>query len=219
MAKPSELWSTFLDGCLARRIQDDQFTTLVKQLYRRSPIIGIKLANILLEEQKSIPGVLDPLIPVYVELLLEHGRINSADLLGALYKHSKSSVKTPSQDEDTPVEPDDQAYNVLELESTVFDVVSRAYSPGGGKPASQDEARAALKLLAEWLNATVATGASLVEVVDPQVFVETISVYNSLGALSIAMLENIKVIGIVDTALQKGELAVDMLKALRNHTL
>lgn len=204
MANTTELWTRFLDGCLERRVREEQFNPLVMKLHRRSPIIGLKLADILISRQRLMPGIVDPLLTDYAESLLDHGRISSADLLGALYKHSRASAKPESQENQSSEKGGKPAYNPAELESAILNILMRAYLPDGKRPASQDETRIALRVLAEWLNTIASQGTALMQEVDHQIIVEALSVFDSIGALSIAMLENPKVIGIVDTALHKG---------------
>lgn len=184
-------------------MRGSQFSNLVAQLHRRTPIFGAKLADILITRQGLMPGMLDPLLPVYAESLLERGRINSADLLAALYRHSKASAKADTQSSDGPGKDDARTYNTAEFESTIFEVLTRAYLPEGGRPKTQDESRVALVLLAEWLNANVARGASLADESDHQILVDAMAVFESFGTLSIAMLENVRVAGIVDAMLPK----------------
>ena len=203
MATFSEQWTRFLDRCLERRVRGPQFHSLVAQLHRRTPIFGAKLADILITRQTLMPGMLDPLLPVYAESLLERGRINSADLLAALYRHSKAAAKPDTDSSEAAEKATTKVYNTAELESTVFEVLTRAYLPDGGRPKTQDETRVALVLLTEWLNASVARGTSLADESDHQVLVDAMAVFEAFGLLSIAMLENAKVAGVVDVMLSK----------------
>jgi mediator of RNA polymerase II transcription subunit 5 len=111
--------------------------------------------------------------------------------------------KPESQGDEATQKKDDKVYNTAELESTIFDVLTRAYLPDRGQPKSQDETRVALILLTEWLNASVSRGTALADESDHQLLVEAMSVFESLGALSIAMLENQKVIGVIDVMFPK----------------
>jgi mediator of RNA polymerase II transcription subunit 5 len=203
MATVSEQWTRFLDGCLQRRVRAKQFHNLAGQLHRRAPILGVKLADVLIRRQELMPGMLDPLLPVYAETLLEHGRISSADLLAALYRHSKSVAKPDPQDNEITSKQDEKVYNTAELESTMFDLLTRAYFPDGGRPNSQDETRIAIVLLTEWMKANVARGTALADESDHNVLVEAMAVFEAFGAFSTAMLENTKVAGVIEVMLSK----------------
>ncbi|KIW05199.1 uncharacterized protein PV09_03743 [Verruconis gallopava] len=203
MATVSEQWTQLLDRCLQRRVRREQFHSLADQLYRRTPIMSAKLSDMLITRQELTPDMFDPLLSVYVETLLEHGRINSADLLAALYRHSKSAIKPESRDLDSTEKKENKVYNTAEFESAVFDMLTRAYLPDGGRPKTQDETRIALVLLSEWLEANISRGTSLADESDHQVLVEAMSVIESFGALSIAMLENARVAGVIDVMLSR----------------
>jgi mediator of RNA polymerase II transcription subunit 5 len=203
MATISAQWTHLLDRCLERRVRGEQFSSLVGQLHRRTPIFGAKLAEILITRQGLLPRMLDPLLPVYVEALLERGRINSAELLAALYRHSRAAARPEGQEEEAKQEQEQKLYNSAELESNVFDVLTRAYLPDGSRPKTQDETRGVLVLLTEWLNAHVARGTALADETDHQVLVDAMSVFESFGALSIAMLENARVSGVIEVLLSK----------------
>jgi hypothetical protein len=200
MESTSQLWVKFLDGSLQRRLRGEQFEGFAKELYQRSPIMGRKLAEILVERQKMLSGVVDPLLPVYADCLLDAMRINAADLLGALFKNTRhyTAAKTAGDQVSEPMT--GKEYNPLELEYTILDQLTRAFAPGGSRPKTQEETRAALRVLSEWMSAMATVGDALIQTLDQQ----SILVIDSLGMLGIAMLENAKVIGIIDTALPKG---------------
>jgi mediator of RNA polymerase II transcription subunit 5 len=203
MATITEQWTSFLDRCLERRVRSQQFHSLVAQLHRRTPIFSPKLAEILITRQARMGGMLDPLLPVYAEALLERGRISSADLLGALYKHSKANAKTDTLKAVATSLPEGKFYNSAEFESITFEVLTRAYLPEGGQPQTQDETRVSLVLLTEWLNANVTRGTSLADEPDHQTLIDAMAVFESFGALSTAMLENARVAGVIDVMLSR----------------
>jgi mediator of RNA polymerase II transcription subunit 5 len=189
---PSQVWVQFLDGCLQKRLRAEQFERFALQLYQRSPIMERKLADVLLGRQELLNNMVDPLLPLYAECLLESNRLSSSDLLGALFQRSANhAAATASRD---------GRCNPAELEFTILDQLTRSYIPGGKCPKTQHEARAAIRVLAEWMAAMAASGDSLLHTLNPQ----SVVTCDSLGMLATAMLENPKVIGIVDTALPKG---------------
>lgn len=64
----------------------------------------------------------------------------------------------------------------------------------------QEEVRATLKVLAIWMSVVATEGDALLQTLDQQ----SVSMIDSLGMLGISMLENQKVIGVIDTAIPKG---------------
>src|ERR1700749_114138 len=105
MESTSQLSVKFLDGSLQRRLRGEQFEGFAEELYNRSPIMGRKLAEILVERQKMLSGVVDPLLPVYANCLLDAKRINAGDLLGALFKNTRhyTAAKTAGDQTSEPV--------------------------------------------------------------------------------------------------------------------
>jgi mediator of RNA polymerase II transcription subunit 5 len=197
---PSQVWVKFLDGCLQRRLRAEQFDRFAIELYQRSPIMERKLADILLSRQELLNAMVDPLLSVYAGCLLESNRLSSADLLGALFRRSSNYVTATGSNNDVSTPQSKQARNPAELEHTILDQLTRLYIPGGKRPKTQQETRVALRILAEWMATMSTSGDALLQSLDQQAII----ICDSLGMLATAMLENPKVIGVIDTALPKG---------------
>jgi mediator of RNA polymerase II transcription subunit 5 len=196
----SQQWEKVIQGSLQRRLRGETFGDFVKELSKTTPITGGELADILLGQQKLLPRIVDPLIPVYADVLLESNRINTSHLLAALFKHSRQYKARKSEDDAPDTAKSETPYNPAELEYQILDQLTRSFVPGGTRPKMQEEVRATLRVLAEWMSAVATEGDALLQTLEQQ----SILMIDSLGMLGIAMLENPKVIGIIDTAMPKG---------------
>ncbi|KAL4798820.1 mediator complex, subunit Med5 [Aspergillus venezuelensis] len=96
-------WKAFLHRCLLHRIDAGEFKELSKMLFARSPITEAPLLDALLDSRLSAsasatgkgPAVKwDPLVPLYIDVLVKMGKVSLAAVLGCLLKHS--SVSGPS---------------------------------------------------------------------------------------------------------------------------
>ncbi|KAE9961818.1 hypothetical protein EG328_001548 [Venturia inaequalis] len=176
------------------------FIKVVRELDNTTFISGQDLADILLEQQKLLPQTVDPLIPAYAETLLEEKRISTSDLLGALFKHSRQQANSKNEAESSDGSKATVSSSPAELEYQILDQLSKAYAPGGTRPSTQEEVRATLKVLGEWMSAVATEGDALLQPLDHQ----SVLMIDSLGMLGISMLENQKVIGVVEAAISKG---------------
>jgi hypothetical protein len=192
-------WEQVVGGSLQQRLRAEVFVKIVRELDETVPIPGRELADILLDQQKLLPQTVDPLITVYADSLLEEQRISTSDLLGALFKHSRQYLNSKKHDDSPNGIKIEHSCSPAELEYRILDQLARAYAPGGTRPRMQQEVRATLKVLAEWMSAVATEGDALLQTLDQQ----SISMIDSLGMLAVAMLENQKVIGVIGTAITK----------------
>ncbi|QDS76596.1 hypothetical protein FKW77_007518 [Venturia effusa] len=206
---PRETWERVVRSSLEKRVRGEMFIKFVRELDSTTFISGRDLADILLEQQKLLPQTVDPLIPVYAQTLLEEKRVSTSDLLSALFKHSRHHANTKVDVESSNGTRSPLSFSPAELEYQILDQLSKAYAPGGTRPSTQEEVRATLKVLSEWMSAVATEGDALLQTLDQQ---STLMI-DSLGMLGIAMLENQKVIGLVDTAISK------VLKKSLSHAL
>lgn len=197
---PREQWETVVVGSLQQRVRGEMFIQVVRELDNTTFIPGRDLADILLEQQKLLPQTVDPLIPAYAETLLEEKRISTSDLLAALFKHSRQHANSKPEAESSNGTKPTVSYSPAELEYQILDQLSKAYAPGGTRPSTQEEVRATLKVLGEWMSAVATDGDALLQTLDHQ----SVLMIDSLGMLGISMLENQKVVGVIDAAISKG---------------
>ncbi|KAF2431865.1 Med5-domain-containing protein [Tothia fuscella] len=216
MDATSQLWTTFLNACLEKRLRSEQFDQYASELSNRSPIMGAKLANILVGRQTLLKEVIDPLLPAYADSLLESNRVSSADLLGALLKRSRYYHSSKVALVDAAASEDSQLQSLTELDAIILDQLCKAYSHNK-RPKTQEETRVALRILSEWLTALAIPPADAI----PQSMEEQeqyVSVCDSIAMLALAMLENPKVTGIILTALPK-ETRKALSRALTSFTV
>lgn len=204
MDSSSQLWVKFLNACLEKRLRAEQFDRYAAELYKRTPIVGSKLADNLIGRQKLLKGMVDPLLPAYADSLLESNRLSTADLLGALFKKSRYYGSSKAASANSVDGGDGPPHSPAELEYTMLDLLTKTYFMGGKRPRTQEETRIALRILSEWMIALATSDDALLHSLDQQY----VLVRDSLGTLATSMLENSKVIGVVDTALPKGILCL-----------
>lgn len=199
---PRRKWEKVVSGCLDQRVRGEKFIEVVRELDKTTLISGRDLADILLEQKKLLPRTVDPLIPVYAETLLEAERISTSDLLGALFKHSRQHANSKNEASSSNGTQTAVSYSpAAELEYRILDQLSKAYALGGTRPSTPGEVQATLKVLAEWMSAIATEGDALLQTLDQQ----SVMMIDSLGMLGISMLENQKVVGVVDTAISRGK--------------
>ncbi|KAL4951104.1 mediator complex, subunit Med5 [Aspergillus filifer] len=96
-------WKAFLHRCLLHRIDAGEFKELSKMLFARSPIGEAPLLEALLDSRlsasasatgKDVMVKWDPLVPIYIDVLVKMGKVSIAAVLGCLLRHS--SVSGPS---------------------------------------------------------------------------------------------------------------------------
>jgi hypothetical protein len=200
MDSSSQTWANFLNASLGKRLRAEQFERYAAELCKRTPIVGSKLADILVGRQKLLKSMVDPLLPSYADCLLESNRLSTADLLGALFKKSRNYASPKAGNAHSAAKGDDPQHSPAELEYTMLDLLTKTYFMGGKRPRTQEESRIALRILSEWMIALATSEDALLHSLDQQYML----VRDSLGVLATFMLENPKVVGVVDTALPKG---------------
>jgi len=189
-AKP---WQTLIRNSLRLRLDQDKFLHLVEELNRRTPIPGHKLATLIVESQKISPKIVDPRIPLFIVQLHDARIINSYDVLAALFHECTGASETQNRSA-TP-----QTY---ELATNVLDHLTRCFL-SAKSPKAIPETRQTLAVLSRWLEAVASTGTdsnALLQSLDHN----AVLLYDYLGSLSIAMLENVRVGGVIEKAITPG---------------
>ncbi|KAJ5179737.1 hypothetical protein N7492_002947 [Penicillium capsulatum] len=140
----AEQWGTFLDRCLAHRVDVDEFKDLSKLMLARFPIQEHELLDLLLKARAGSAIAWDPLLPVYVDGLCKAGQVNSSAALTSLLKHSSISDK------------DDQKRNVSTLMTDIKVIQDVMLSISTGTvPQTTAEAAELYFATVEWMNAVV----------------------------------------------------------------
>lgn len=186
-------WRAFIQNSLRLRLNEDRFRQYVEELGDRVSISGRKLAFIVVENRRATGKIVDPRIPVFVEQLLEANMVNSYDILAALFRDYSVASEAGNG---KPVS------NVCELASNLLDHLTRCFV-SAKSPRSIPETRHALLVLSTWLE-TVASAANDGDALMQSLDHSLMLLYDSLGQLAIAMLENVRVGGVIEKAITPG---------------
>lgn len=185
-------WQTFVQNSLRLRLGQDKFRRYVEELSDRFPIAGHKLATIVVDSQRASGKIVDPRIPIFVEQLLESHIINSYDVLAALFREYSEALESRNG-KDT---------NAYELAANLLDHLMRSFV-SANSPRSIPETRYSLLVLSRWLEivtSAITDSDALMRSLDP----DAIVLCDSLGLLAIAMLENVRVSGVIERAITPG---------------
>jgi hypothetical protein len=191
-------WPNFIGQCLSRRLRKELFDTLASQLYADAPIPGRKLVDVLLDyNKKNTAAMTDPLITAYLESLLLSRKVSGADLLSSLYAQSKYRVENQGNENSLSEKPESEKVS-NDIESVVLEITARQILKNI-MPATPTEARGILAALAAWMSAV--SNSSMHLALDQQ----TGNMYDTLGTLAIASLENPRIAGVIDQWSSKGK--------------
>lgn len=92
-ASPDQ-WRTFVQRCLAHRVDVDEFKDLSNLMQRRTPLKENDLLDLLLEARAASSISWDPLLPVYVDGLCKTGQIKASSALRRVLAHSSIRQKS-----------------------------------------------------------------------------------------------------------------------------
>jgi hypothetical protein len=198
-------WPNLISQCLSRRIRKEHFDTLANQLYEDSPIAGRKLVDLLLDyNQKNTAVMTDPLMTAYLDSLLVSRKVSGADLLSSLYVRSKYRVRDQGNENSLSEKPESEKGS-NDIDSVVLELSARQILKNA-MPATPTEARGILESLAVWMSAV--SNSSMHLALDQQ----TGNLYDSLGTLAIASLENPRIAGVIDQWSSKGRSALHIYR-------
>jgi mediator of RNA polymerase II transcription subunit 5 len=176
----SEQWRTFLQQCLAHRVDVDEFKDLTKLMLARSPVKENELLDLLLEARANSAIAWDPLLPVYVDSLCKVGQVKSASALNSLLKHSSIQGKEATK----------RKASTLMTDIKVIQDIMMAVSTGS-VPRSIAEAADLYAATVEWIVAVVAwQNDSLNESQQTRGLMsspDAVSLFESLGVLLAAL--------------------------------
>lgn len=201
-------WNSLIRASLERRLPAEQFATFIKQLEQKSPLPGSKLAVTFFERVAKTTNYNDPRVPLYLDALLDASLINSADILFALLLRS-GTRSAPNADNEQDASQNDQLHYAPQLESSIILQLARKFV-SEKLPRTQTEARLSFRALHEWTANVVShtTNETMMHAMGAEV--QNVDHYNStltrdaVGHLLIAVLENIKMGGMLNSALGKG---------------
>jgi hypothetical protein len=191
-------WKQLFHHCLSHRLRKQDFERLANQLHCRLPLAGQELVDILLNCQDGAGPVADPLLSIYLESLLLSEVINAAHLLDGLYVDSRYCPH-PTMALDETVQRKKARRMSNDLDSTIFMILCRHFL-SGKLPSVPEEARELLRSLSKWMLAVTSFYVSLLQVLDQ----DAIATCDALGLFAVCVLENIRMIGLIDHACSKG---------------
>ena len=201
-------WSIFLGRCLEQRVRAEQFEPAASQLYSKAPISGRKLAEVLLRPRLPSTNCLDPLVVVYLEHLLASRRFDASDVLIAAFKWSRDHPPKPGNEEILSKDDPSRWQNPPELEEIIFHRMQKAFSTGE-RPQTRSEARKTLAIVSQWMSAMVTAHnndsviQAMTGVQQPQLQ-SIIMVREALGLLIMYLIDNLKVIDMLNGGTLKG---------------
>lgn len=196
----SQQWTKLLETCFKRRIRPEHVRSALQELSSQQQLVGLKIANIILSSGSSSTNGIDPLLPAYLEQLLQQRLMDTADLLiVSLNRSQYVSRKTTTEGVGPSIQ------NNFSLQETVLALVARLYA-AGERPKTTHEPRRAVRALAEWLLACNYYATELqiqgngLYTPEPALT----AVFESLGLLAITVLSNDSVKHILSQAGAKG---------------
>jgi mediator of RNA polymerase II transcription subunit 5 len=83
-------WNKFFAGCIAKRVESEQFQRVVEVVQKDYPLPPAAIADIFLRPTPTNHISLDPSVPLYLQTLANLGYIDTPSILKALYKYSSS---------------------------------------------------------------------------------------------------------------------------------
>lgn len=206
MASSNE-WTVFIDRCFAKRLRSEKFSLLVSAFYSKTPLAGHTLVAIVLRRRSTGRPAPDPRIPLFVDSLLSLGYITSSDVLQVLLRatdgHSQDHHAEQCQaTNELPL------YSSLELDEILFQQLTKHFSTGHC-PKNSKDVRSTLSAIAQWtyilgskLNSTILMRQTGIKTQQQQKCIAMAC--EGLGLLIVAILENPKVINVMNSALPKG---------------
>ena len=205
-----QLWSRLRNQCLRRRVPANQFEEFATVLINDAPVSGAKLAQIFLGSEPGSDDrsstFLDPLVSIYVEILLRKGYVYPADILAALLEQSRfrRSNDHQSSSDSSSANSSSNRHFCVELAEMLFLDLARLFVTAE-RPKGRREVLDLLKVLSTWMSAVAAAGTTdILKSVTEQDMVESRVMTEAVGMLTTAVVENAKVANIVTGSNPKG---------------
>jgi mediator of RNA polymerase II transcription subunit 5 len=205
-------WTVFLDRCLAQRVLADVFEAATVQLYQRSPLPGRKLVALLLKPRSPNAISVDPRVVTYLERLLALKKVDASDVLSATFHYSKD--RSPKTGDDS-LEKQPRWCNSPDLEELVCHRLQRAFATEE-RPVNNTEGLQTLIVTTRWMQAMVTshTSDTMMQAMTgisqhPQQ--HSINVREALGVLVVGLIENSKILMILNHPTAKGGRPIEIL--------
>ena len=210
--KHPEEWERLVSRCLQQRLPPAKLEKFATLLTARTPLSPASLADILLRPRSPAVTGFDPLIPLYVERLLESNRLRLPDILLVLLQrsryHHSSGVADVEREEDA-LATDARWHNSAELEETILLRVARILMLARA-PQTRAEGWSLLKTAADWMTAVVASSTRDQMMRDmsgstaPVLTPDDMAVTDALGTFVVALVENLRIVNLLSGPGPKG---------------
>jgi mediator of RNA polymerase II transcription subunit 5 len=198
-------WTVFLDRYLKNRVQPNLFAAAVAQLHAKYPLPGPKLAALLLRPRTAGASSIDPRTVLFLEQLLALRKVDASDVLTVAFLCSKDRL--PKTGETNPPK-NTQWNNPPELEEIVFHRLHKAFA-SGERPVNNTEGLRTLLVVTRWMQVMVTSHTSdtmiqaMAGIQQPQQ--QSISVREGLAMLVVGVIENPKILWILNNPKSKGK--------------
>jgi mediator of RNA polymerase II transcription subunit 5 len=198
-------WTLFLDRCIEHRIRPDLFDTATAQLHAKSPLPGRKIAALLLRPRTANASSVDPRLIIYLERLLVLKKVDASDVLASAFQYSKDRLpKTGTNESPKDVE----WHNPPELEEVVFHRLSKSFQ-AEERPLNNTEGLRTLVVVTRWMQVMVTshTSDTMIQAmagIQQQPQQQSINVREGLGMLVVGVVENPKMLHILNNPKGKG---------------
>jgi mediator of RNA polymerase II transcription subunit 5 len=199
-------WTTFLNRCIEHRIQPDVFDAAAAQLHAKSPLPGRKIAALLLTPRVANASSVDPRVVIYLERLLVLKKVDASDVLSSAFQYSKDRLPKTGSDGSAK---NDELHNPPELEEVVFHRLSKAFQ-AEERPVNSTEAVQTLSVVTRWMQTMVTshTSDTMIQAmagIQQQPQQQSINVREGLGLLVVGIIDNPKMLRILNDPRGKGE--------------
>lgn len=214
-------WASFFSRCLDTRLEPRKFEKFTKLLYDKTPLPPPAVTDALLRPRKHSKDSLDPLVSLYVQILLQQDLIDVASLLFSLLRYSSfQPVKSTTQageDGNVAQKKTNLRWNksYTQDEILIFGVTKVVTT--GQRPKSREEVVGTVKGVTEWAKILVLTGAAddmLHEMGAGNAAQDQLAmaVRVAVGTLVMAVLENSRILTVLGKSFPKGTSYVKSLR-------
>jgi mediator of RNA polymerase II transcription subunit 5 len=205
MASMLKEWTLFLDRCIDRRIQPDLFDAAAAQLHAKSPLPGRKIAELLLRPRAANTNSVDPRVIIFLERLLALKKVDASDVLNSAFQYSKDRLPKTGNDGTSK---NTGWYNPPELEEVIFHRLSKAFQ-AEERPVRLNEGLGTLIGVTKWMQTMVTshTSDTMIQAmagIQQQPQQQSINVREGLGMLVVGVIENQKMLSILNNHRAKG---------------
>lgn len=203
----TQKWTKVLDGCLERRIPPEKFGQVATDLHSQSPIPGRKIAEILLRPRIADSENIDPRIYTYFERLLALKIVDASEVLQVTFEHSRHSSKSANPESTKNA----KWHNPPVLEEVVLQRLSKGFQTEV-RPVNNVEGLRTLGVVTLWMHAmaTSHTNDAISQVmtgIHQQPQQQSVNVRDALGMLMVGIIENQKMLKILNHTKGKGTYA------------